>query len=77
MLVNPLYHRMTPGHPAGFIESFANLYNDIANALDDFKKNKKYTTEYIYGLKHARNGIRLLHTASRSNKVKKWVEISD
>ncbi len=76
MLANPLYHRMTPGHPAGFIESFANLYNDIAKSLADFKINKKYTTQYIYSLQHAHNGIKLLHNASTSNKVKKWIENS-
>ena len=38
MLPNTLYNRMKPGCPAGFIESFANLYNDVANSLDNFKK---------------------------------------
>ena len=36
MLPNKLYNRMTAGHPSGYIESFANLYNDIANSLDNF-----------------------------------------
>jgi len=74
MLANPLYHRMTPGHPAGFIESFANIYNDMANSLDSFKKNKKYISKYVYSLQHARNGIKLLHNASVSNRDNKWIE---
>lgn len=75
MLPNPLYNRMTPGHPAGFIEAFANLYNDIANSLRDFKNNKKYTNEYVYGFEHAANGIHLLHSASLSNQSKKWAKV--
>ena len=47
MIPNPLYHRMTPGHPSGYIEAFANLYNDIANCLDDHFSNKKYKSEYV------------------------------
>ncbi|MBL0721356.1 MAG: Gfo/Idh/MocA family oxidoreductase [Sulfurovum sp.] len=75
MIANPLYHRMTSGHPSGFIESFANLYNDIANALDDFKLKKEYLSQYVYGLEHAKNGIDLLATASKSNKEKCWEKI--
>jgi predicted dehydrogenase len=37
-----LYNRMTPGHPAGFIEAFANLYWDIAEALKIFKMGEDY-----------------------------------
>ena len=77
MLPNPLYSRMTPGHPAGFIESFANLYNDIANSLKNFKNNTTYTNKYVYDFKHAKNGINLLHTASISNKEQKWINMKD
>ena len=73
ILKNPLYNRMTPGHPAGFIEAFANLYNDIANSLDLFFQEKKIDSKYIYGFEHACWGIKLLHNASISNKEKKWV----
>jgi len=75
MLANPLYSRMTPGHPAGFIESFANLYNDIANALELFKEKKEYLSQYVYGLDHACNGLKLLHKTSISHKEKKWINI--
>ncbi len=75
MLTNTLYHRMTPGHPAGFIESFANLYNDIANALENFKGNKSLDSEYIYGIEHAKNSMLFLNNASLSNQKKEWVEL--
>ncbi|MDD2698279.1 MAG: Gfo/Idh/MocA family oxidoreductase [Arcobacteraceae bacterium] len=70
---NKLYNRMTPGHPSGFIEAFANLYNDIANGLDNYKQNKPYTSDYVYGFNHAKNGLKLLHNASISNEKKEWI----
>lgn len=76
MLPNTLYNRMTPGHPAGFIESFANLYNDIANALDRFYHKSDYLSDYVYGYEHAKNSILLLHSASISNKEKKWINLN-
>lgn len=76
MLPNALYNRMTPGHPAGFIECFANLYNDIANKLDTFINNEQESkTEYVYGFQHAENGINLLYSASISDQEKVWIKI--
>ncbi len=72
MLDNPLYNRMTPGHPSGYIESFANLYNDIANSLDSHFSGDKYSNRYIYSLDHAKNGIDFLHSASLSNQKRQW-----
>jgi predicted dehydrogenase len=74
MIPNPLYHRMTPGHPSGYIEAFANLYNDIANCLDNYFLSKKYKSDYVYGFEHAKNGIELLHNSSISNENKSWIE---
>ena len=70
-----LYNRMTPGHPSGFIEAFANLYNDISDALDNFFDKKQVDSKYVYSFKHAKNGMDLLHSASLSNKCKGWVDI--
>ena len=72
---NPLYNRMTPGHPAGFIESFANLYNDIFNELTLFMEGERKKEHYVYGFKHAESGINLLHCASISEQNKSWVNI--
>lgn len=76
MIPNPLYHRMTPGHPAGYIEAFANLYNDIANCLDEYFSKKEFNNSYVFGFEHAKNGIILLHNSSISNINKTWVETS-
>jgi predicted dehydrogenase len=75
MLPNKLFNRMTAGHPAGFIESFANLYNDIADSLEKFKNNKPYCSKYVYDFSHAKNGLHLLHSASVSNDKKQWINL--
>ena len=72
---NRLFNRMTPGHPAGFIEAFANLYNDIADCLDEFYNKTKINNRYVFGIEHAENGLKLLHKASESNIKKKWVKV--
>ncbi|MBA1437672.1 MAG: Gfo/Idh/MocA family oxidoreductase [Epsilonproteobacteria bacterium] len=74
---NTFYNRMTPGHPAGFIESFANIYNDIATALDKFHKKQPYLSEYIYGIDHAHFGLKLLHSASVANQQSTFVTIAN
>ena len=37
------YNRFKSGHPAGFIEAFANLYSDIADCLYQYKTTGKWT----------------------------------
>lgn len=77
ILPNKLYNRMTPGHPAGFIEAFANLYSDIADSLDTFLSGGEYITKYVYGFEHAKKGIKLLHKASVSEVNKRWLKIDN
>ena len=33
------YNRFKAGHPAGFLEAFANYYYDMADSLIEFRKN--------------------------------------
>jgi predicted dehydrogenase len=43
----PRYQRMAPGHPSGFIEAFANLYEDIYDAFTQYRKEGVYKNENI------------------------------
>jgi len=69
------YNRMTSGHPAGFIEAFANLYLDIATLFDDYNNGKKLNSKYVFGIEHAKNGLKLFHKAKESYERKEWVEL--
>lgn len=69
------YNRFKAGHPSGFIEAFANLYNDIADALISFKSNAQSSNNFVYGIEHALEGCHLLDAINESSKNKKWVDI--
>jgi len=71
------YNRMTPGHPSGFIEAFANLYGDIADSLDRYFQKQEYITDYVYGIDHAINGLKLLNKAKKSYEDGKWIDIEE
>lgn len=66
----PRYNRFKAGHPAGFIEAFANYYMDIAKS---FSSNNNDDSPYVFGVKKAVDGISMLekiHGAAQSNTWK-------
>lgn len=67
--------RFKPGHPAGFVEAFANLYSDIADALVQFRNDGHYNSPYVFGWEHADEGLRLLQAAAQSNIQRTWVTL--
>lgn len=69
------YNRMTPGHPGGFIEAFANIYSDIADALIAFKNKTNYKNQYVFDLELAERGLQLFHRAKDSHEQKCWLSI--
>lgn len=70
------YNRFKSGHPSGFIEAFSNHYNDIADSLLTYKKEKAvYTTEYVFGVDKAIEGLHMLEAIARSSKNKTWEKI--
>ena len=66
------YNRYRVGHPAGFIEAFANLYLDIVETIINNKKNNKY----VFDLNHSLRGLELFESACRSNKSHKWQTVN-
>jgi len=71
----PRYGRFKAGHPAGFIEAFANLYNDIADSIIAYKNKLNYKTEYVFGIDEALEGLYMLEAISKSAKSKSWEEV--
>ncbi|NCC62479.1 MAG: hypothetical protein EOM12_16420 [Verrucomicrobiae bacterium] len=72
----PRYTRFKAGHPAGFLEAFANLYWDIANCLDEFLKSGASTrSEYVYGVDHAVEGLVMLEAMRHSAAEICWVRV--
>jgi predicted dehydrogenase len=69
------YNRFKAGHPAGYIEAFANLYYDIADCLIEFKKKGYYNSTYVFDAFHAKDGLKMLETIVLSAKSRKWQRI--
>ena len=70
------YQRFKVGHPAGYIEAFANLYYDIAIALTAFKSGKNDGTSYTHSAADSVHGLKVLEAIHQSATNKKWVEIT-
>jgi predicted dehydrogenase len=66
------YNRFKAGHPAGFIEAFANLYYDIAYDIQQFKANEKSNSPWVFGADVALEGLEMLETMAQSAKDKEW-----
>jgi predicted dehydrogenase len=71
----PRYNRYKAGHPAGFLEAFANLYSDIADALIKFDETGKQDNPYVFGFDHSVKGLSLFTAACKSNKTRSWQSI--
>jgi len=70
------YNRYKVGHPAGFLEAFANMYNEYADQLQLFHQKK--TMKPDSGIFDIRNSIyisKFFDASTKSNKEKKWIKI--
>jgi len=69
------YNRFKAGHPAGFIEAFANLYSDIADCLRQYKSTGQWASEEVFGAELAAEGLRMLEAMVRSAQRKSWQQV--
>jgi predicted dehydrogenase len=69
------YARFKPGHPAGYIEAFANCYADLALAVAGHLRGRVGTgeREFVAGSKVALEGLLLLEAVAKSARVGTWV----
>jgi predicted dehydrogenase len=70
------YNRYKAGHPAGFIEAFANLYFDIADNLNSYNNRKKNKSIYVFDLDHSLRGLELFAASCKSNRSRNWQKIN-
>ncbi len=72
----PRYSRFKAGHPAGFIEAFANLYVDLHAALLQHQRERHWTSEEVFGLPLVSRGLEFLSAMARSARSAGVVAIS-
>lgn len=70
------YNRFKSGHPAGFIEAFANHYYDLADGLLEFRQKGCYTLPWVFSATQAKEGLEMLEAISISAKNNCWQTIS-
>lgn len=71
------YQRFKAGHPAGFIEAYANLYYDLADWLGAHKNGETQDSlsprMELYSAEIAHEGLVMMEAMVQSAKEKKWV----
>ena len=67
--------RIPPGHPEGYLEGFANIYSDVANALIDKRNNEFDINKYHYPtVEDGLEGIRFIERSiASSNSDSSWI----
>ncbi|MED7787567.1 Gfo/Idh/MocA family oxidoreductase [Francisella sp. 19X1-34] len=70
------YERFKAGHPAGFIEAFANHYSDIYDAIIRYNEvGTGYMNEYVFDVNSSVDNLLLMEAIKESAKSNKWVEV--
>ena len=54
----PRYERMKAGHPSGYIEAFANIYDDINIEYQDWKTNCRDSEDTFLGINTSLKGLK-------------------
>ncbi len=71
------YNRFKSGHPAGFVEAFANLYCDIADCLRQYKRTGKWKSNEVFSAELALEGMYFLEAMVLSAKTRTWQVIAE
>ena len=70
------YNRFKSGHPAGFIEAFANHYYDIAECLAEFKQSGKLNSPFVFTADLAKEGLSMFEAVARSSENHCWQPVN-
>jgi len=72
-----IFNRMTPGHPAGYIEAFARLYYEIANALEIYLSGKDYKVHpLIWSYEKELENFHFLSAVVESASCQQFIEVA-
>jgi predicted dehydrogenase len=71
------YQRFKAGHPAGFLEAFANYYLDIAEALVSHRSTGRMKLgSYVFGVEESIEGLNMLEAIALSSLSHKWESVA-
>ena len=69
------YNRFKAGHPAGFVEAFANLYADIAVAVSANQNGGDWNSDEIFGAGLATEGLAMMEAMVASLESRSWEKV--
>lgn len=69
------YNRFKSGHPAGFVEAFANHYYDLADSLLEFQETGGHSSPFVFSAIQAKEGLEMLEAISTSAKNNNWQRV--
>lgn len=69
------YNRFKAGHPAGFIEAFANHYCDLADAICQFRQENETDNPWVFSIDDAIEGLELLEAMTIAARRRAWIEL--
>lgn len=75
LAAEPRYTRFKVGHPAGFIEAFANLYDDIGLSLAAHRAGQPADSEFVFGAVDAVEGLAALEAMAESSRTRAWTPV--
>ncbi|WP_292661645.1 Gfo/Idh/MocA family oxidoreductase [Nitratifractor sp.] len=73
----PKYNRFKSGHPAGFIEAFANHYIDIYDSLIRYQKGDANPySRYVFNIEDSLRELSLMEAIERSRQSRTWEAVN-
>jgi predicted dehydrogenase len=72
----PRYARFKPGHPAGFVEAFANLYRDIATSLLHWRETGDFISDEVFSAELEIEGLAFLEAMRDSAVTGQWQDVA-
>ncbi|MEI6970790.1 MAG: Gfo/Idh/MocA family oxidoreductase [bacterium] len=70
------YSRFKAGHPAGFVEAFANLYTDLADCLHQYKARGEWASEEVFSTAVAAEGLQMFEAMVSSVQSQAWKAVN-
>lgn len=70
-----LNNRFKPGHPIGFVEAFANYYNELHNDICSFIGKDGDSSEYIIPIEKTIEGLKMFEFSHQSALDNTWKKI--
>lgn len=71
----PRYQRFKSGHPAGYIEAFANLYADIHSALSARRRQEPWATPEVSDSTLAVEGLKFMQAVAEAARQSRWIQL--